>query len=254
MANDTVVRSRTAAKKTTAKKAAPAAKKAAAKKATPAAKKTAATRAVKARAAAPAAPPAPPGWYEVDAEQSRYWDGREWLGAALPHQLVPQSTPSPSSPPALRAQPAPKATTDEITFRGRTMQIIRPTPDQLAVWQRIAERAVVIAQEAVKGPQPCPSCQATGKVDGGARDCPECKGSGDARKGQILKLYHRAMAIINAMLTEPDRDWLEDMMIDGTVDLQAAGEIVTLAIDALTAAAKGKAAAPTTGPKAKLRR
>ena len=226
-----------------------------AKLATPTARKARKATTAKARTVAlTAPPPAPPGWYPVDTDNSRWWDGQEWVGAQIPNiQVGDVADAAPNAPLAAREEePNPEAVT--ITFRGRAMQIVRPTAEQLAIWQRIAGRAQELAAEAAKGAQPCPACKGVGKVQSG--DCEDCRGTGDARTASVLKLYHRAMKIINALLVERDQDWLEDQMIDGTVDLEAAGEIVSRAIDALTEA-KDKAvptAGPVHKPKAQLRR
>jgi hypothetical protein len=225
MANDTTV-------KRAAKKAAPAlkaVKKPAARKATP-----------------PRPAPLPPaGWYPDPAEPGveRYWDGDGWDARKGQRRLGDEPAPVTADPAAEEdngGQPDPTGT---ITFRGRVMAFQRPNVDQLAVWKMIADRAERVGRE-LTTPKPCPGCQGKG--------CDECQGTGSAHTATIFKLFNRAMAIISSVLTdEADKDWLEDELIAGRVDIQAASEIIALAVTAMVAA---KPAAPTTGPAPKARR
>lgn len=227
MANDTTV-------KRAAKKAAPAlkaVKKPAARKATP-----------------PRPAPLPPaGWYmdPAEPEVERYWDGNGWDARKGQRRLGDDDEPAPvTADPAAEedngGQPGP---TGMITFRGRVMAFQRPSPDQLAVWKMIADRAQRIGRD-LATPKPCPDCQGKG--------CDECQGTGSAHTVTIFKLFNRAMAIVSSvLLDEADKDWLEDELIAGRVDVRAASEIVNLAVAAMVAS---KPAAPTTGPAPKARR
>lgn len=220
MANDTAV------KRTPAKKAAAPAKKAPARKT--AAKKS-------------PAPLPPPGWYPDPAEPDvqRYWDGEGWSPNA--------PTPPVEVDPAVGADNggAPAAAAGTITFRGRVMAYRRPTSDQLAVWKMLADRAQSVVRE-MATPKPCPTCKGSG--------CETCEGTGSAHTAAVLKLFKRTVTIINSvMVDEADRDWLEDELIAGKLDLLAASEIVNLTVAQLVASQQ-PAAAPRHGPLSKARR
>lgn len=228
MANDTTV-------KRAAKKAAPAKK--AVKK--PAAKKAAPPR---------PAPPPPAGWYRDPAEPEveRYWDGEGWDARKGQRRPGAGDEPDPgAADPAAEGddggQPGPAGT---ITFRGRVMAIRRPTADQLAVWKMLAGRAQSVDRD-LQTPRPCPECTGQG--------CEECGGTGSAHTAKIFKLFNRAVSIISSLLVdEADKDWLEDELIAGRLDIAAASEITKLAISSLVA--NQPAAAPRTGPAPKARR
>lgn len=234
MANDTV------------KRAAP--KKAPTKATTRAPKK--APAATKTTPPAAAAGP-PPGWYTSAGypDHERYWDGAGWdvsqgsrpVGGA-PTEDVPSTEQAAEGETGGDGGGADPGT---ITFRGRVMKVVRPTDDQLAVWKIIATRAEQVSKDFGK-PKPCTACQGKG--------CDECMDTGSAHTAEIFKLFNRAMKIITSVLPdEADKDWLEDELIAGQVDLLAAGEIVKLAVQTLIAG-QAKTAAPRTGPTAKARR
>lgn len=250
MANDTQIRrtpakkaaaAKTTAKAAPAKAARPAPKKAAPKKA--AAKAPAATK----PAAAPPLPPA--GWYldPADQTQCRYWDGEGYVGDPIsadidPTGLGPPTGAAPTEPDDQAAAAGPKG---EITYRGRTMKVRRPTPEQLMVWKRIAEQGLAVAADEQANPgQLCAEC--------GGEGCDTCHNTGKAHTAKVMKLFDRALRIIASVLVdEADRDWLEDQLLDGTVNLNAAGEIVTLAVNDMIAGREK--AAPRTGPTATRR-
>lgn len=208
-----------------------------------AAKKTAPKKAAVKKSAKPAPPSPPAGWYLDPADQSveRYWDGDGWdtsRGSRPPGGADPA--------PDGGAEEAAASTTgtDTITFRGRVMAYRRPSADQLAVWKMIAERAAGLAKE-VATPKPCPTCKGEG--------CDTCQGTGSAHSTTIFKLFNRAMTIINSVLVdEGDKDWLEDEMIAGRVDMEAAAQIISLTVDALIASKPETA--PRNGPAPKARR
>lgn len=223
-------------------------KPAARKRATPA-KKATAKRTAKKTASAGSPPAPPPGWYPDPAqpEVERYWDGGGWdtrrgskrPGDPEPDPVVEEADPAVAE--GVGGAPVPAGT---ITFRGRVMAFRKPNADQLAVWKMIAERAQRNARE-FETPKPCPDCQGTG--------CDQCQGTGSAHTATIFKLFDRAMAIISSVLIdEADKDWLEDELIAGRVNLQAASEIVNLTVAAMIAS-RGSAA-PRNGPVLKARR
>lgn len=229
MANDTAVK-KAAARKAQAKKTA--------KKASPAM-----------AARAPQPPPPPPGWYADPAEPDvqRYWDGDGWDAAkgarGLDGEPIPPATPAPVDPAAAGdgGAPVPSGT---ITFRGRVMAYRKPTPDQLAVWKMIADRGQALAKD-LANPQPCPTCQGSG--------CEECDQTGSGHTVTILRLFKRTMTIISSVLVdEVDRDWIEDEMIAGRIQLVDASQIVNLTVQQMIADQPRQA--PRNGPVAKARR
>ena len=235
MANDTV-----AVKKAAPKKAAAAPRKAPAKKVT----------------ATPRLAPLPPeGWYPDPADRRvlRYWDGEGWdddLGTVPADETPPAPTSTQQAAGGESSGDGGGADPGTITFRGRVMRVRRPGEDQLALWQRIATRAQAFQREA-QTPKPCPECKGTG-VGADEDRCGPCAGTGDANTTAALRLYNQALNIVMSVLVdEGDRDWVEDELIAGTVDLIGASEIVGLTVSALVT---GRVTAPRNGPVRKARR
>lgn len=248
MANDTAVKKSAAVKKTApapAKKAT----KTAVKKAAPA-KKTAPARSA---AAAPVPYGPPPGWYASAGypDRERYWDGEGWDDSrgSRPIGGGPVDDAPSTQGPAAEADGGGSATAkDTITFRGRVMKVRTPTDDQLALWKRIATRASQLDRS---GTKPCPQCKGAREVDG--EPCEACGGSGDATTAAVLRLFDQAMTIIGSVLVdEADKNWLEDELLGGALDLPAAAEVVRLAVDSMIA--NRRATAPRNGPPPKARR
>lgn len=247
MANDTTAKTPAARKRTPAKKAPAAAKKApASTKAKAPAKVTATPR---------LAPSPPEGWYAdpADPQVLRYWDGDGWnddLGTVRADE-----TPAPASTTQQAAGgesggDGGGADPGTITFRGRVMAVTRPSEDQMALWQRIATRAQTFQRES-QTPKPCPDCQGTGAL--AEETCQACAGTGDANTRTALRLFNQTMNIITSVLVdEADKDWLEDELVGGAIDLVDASEILTLTVSALIASRRQ--AAPRTGPAPKARR
>lgn len=207
------------------------------------AKKTAAKKATRPRPAPPPLPPA--GWYPdpTSPEIERYWDGDGWDTSRGSRQPGTEDDPAAAGGDDGGSAPTPTPA-GTITFRGRVMLYHRPTPDQLAMWKRIAERAEASGRDFAT-PKPCPACEGKG--------CEACQGTGSAHTATILRLFDRAMNIITSLIAdEADRDWLEDELIAGHFQLQDASEIIRLTVDAMIA---GKpSAAPRNGPAPKARR
>lgn len=128
--------------------------------------------------------------------------------------------------PAKRAAPA-KATTppapidgtpvDTIIFRGRTMLAKRPSPEQLGMWKVTGDELSRV-------------------------------GPGIAAERASVLLARAIKLITTVLADDVDRDWLHDQLLDGTLSLEDAAGILTLA------AAAFHAAAPSTGPRPKARR
>lgn len=106
-------------------------------------------------------------------------------------------------PPAPVEQSAPEAgTLRTITFLGREMAVKLPLPEQIAAWQRLLKR--------LEGMDPATS---TGE--------------------DALKMLSRTDTIIDAVLvSDEDKEWLEDERLAGRATLQNTPQIV---LDALTA-------------------
>jgi hypothetical protein len=94
-----------------------------------------------------------------------------------------------------------------ITFRDREIYVRLPSPEQLLVWRRTIRHL-----------------QGTGA---------------DGMNGeQAMAALERAVKIINSMMVNRiDIDWLDDEMLDGSVKLPDAQQILVSAIDAFADAA-----------------
>lgn len=130
---------------------------------------------------------------------------------AAPRKATPKSAAKKAAAPATApaAEPADDGTAEDqaqpatITFEGRTMAVQMPTPEQLAVWSRTAEKLT-------------------------GRDF------GDLSPEEGLKLYDRTQRIFGSVLADQvDRDWLEDQFLFEGLKLEKAGQIISLAVDAL---------------------
>lgn len=225
------------------------AKKAPARKTTSPAKKTAAKKAPARKAAPPAYGP-PPGWYPSVGypDVERYWDGAGWDDSRGSRPVG--GGPTEDAPTTQQAAEGDGtgdgggADSGTITFRGRTMKVRRPDDEQLALWSRIATRAQAFGR-AARTSKPCGDCQGSG-VRGDER-CDRCAGTGDGDVAQVLRLYNQALSIVTSVLVdEADKDWLEDQLIEKTIDLVGASEIVSLTVTALITSRKP--AAPKHGP------
>jgi hypothetical protein len=87
-----------------------------------------------------------------------------------------------------------------VTLKGRTIEVRRPTDEQLFAWDHILRRMEAI-------------------------------GSNIQNLEQARKLIAKCETIINSVIVnEADRDWIEDGRLGGTITLHDAGSIV---IDAL---------------------
>lgn len=101
-----------------------------------------------------------------------------------------------------------------VPFRGRNIKVSRPTEAQMAVWQRIANRLSTTT----------PS--------------------------DASKILDRYFTIVDTILVdEVDRDWLEDQMLGGQIEIQDASDIVLAAVKLFYGTKP-----TTTGPKPKARR
>lgn len=126
---------------------------------------------------------------------------------AAPRKATPKKTAKTAAAPAAEATAdgtaEDQAQPPTITFEGRTMAVQMPTPEQLAVWSRTADKLT-------------------------GRDF------GDMSPEEGLKLFDRAQRIIGSVLSEPaDRDWLEDQFLFEGLKLEKASTIISEAIAAL---------------------
>lgn len=98
----------------------------------------------------------------------------------------------------------------KIVFKGREIEVKKPTHDQLYVWDRVLGKVQDAAQQ-VKN------------ID------------------QARRLLNKCDAIINAIIAkESDREWLEDALVGGTVTLEESVQIVVDAIKAYEDELKGE--------------
>lgn len=181
-----------------AKKAAP--RKAAKKTATATSAKTPTPRKTATKKTAPPSPP--PGWYldptgDPTDSLSRYWDGKAWLGDPIPTAMVdPTDQPTGTLADATTYDVA----TETVTFRGRTMKAVQPEPEQLVVWQ--------LTQKRLENLDPA-----------------------TATNQQVATLIGRALRVIQSVLADDaDKDWIEDQILDKTLNLTGAMPIITTAL------------------------
>lgn len=111
-----------------------------------------------------------------------------------------------------------------IEIRGRHIAVIRPRDEQLIIWNRTVNRLRALTD--------------------------------DTPRAEVDLLTDRALRVIqSAIADQVDREWLEDQMLDAGMTLLEATTIIAKAQDlGALAPAATRAAAPTTGPKARPRR
>jgi hypothetical protein len=109
--------------------------------------------------------------------------------------------PKPRPKPENGPKPAPEVPVNKtVTFKGREIEVKKPTPEQLYAWERLLKKLEVLAKEA-------------------------------ATVDQARTLLDRCYKIINSVVAkEDDRLFLEDGALDGTVTIEESASIV---LDAL---------------------
>lgn len=189
---------------------------------------------------ADAPPPTPPGWYPTPAPgmseeaYKRYWDGQGWLGTAVPAELVP-TTDEPAPPPPAAAESGDTLVIEPIVFRGRSMNVNPLDAGKLGVWQIICEEFAARSDGPPAGASPAMI---------------------QAHTEKMARLLKQGIKVIRSVLADDaDRDWLVDELMESDLTLQAATEIVTLAVAAFVAA-KQREGQPvrSSGPPPRVRR
>lgn len=123
----------------------------------------------------------------------------------------PQAAPAKTS--GQRAEP-PKG---EIQFRGRTMRVVMPQPEQILVWRRIHARL-------------------------------EAANIRDWNGQEVLDALDRVRKIIDTVLVDQaDIDWLDDEMLAGKLTIRDASQILVDAVKSFANRSQRRAA-KTTGP------
>lgn len=130
-----------------------------------------------------------------------------------PRKATPKPKPKSRPKPANGPKTAPEAPANKtIVFKGREIEVVQPTHDQLYVWDRVL-----------------------GKVQDAAQQVKDVD--------QARRLLNKCDAIINAIIAkESDREWLEDALVGGTVTLEESVQIVVDAIKAYEDELKGEPA------------
>lgn len=132
---------------------------------------------------------------------------------------------------AAPAKAGPKAPT--IAWRGRTMPVRQPAPEQLSVLLRTYEELGNLSKS-----------QAALASD------PEAAAAAGATGDRVMRLLSRAQrGALMVLADEDDREWALDESLDGRLTLNDLSQVVPLALAALNVAP-----APTTGPQPKARR
>lgn len=115
----------------------------------------------------------------------------------------------------------------EITFLDRQIWVKMPSPEQILVWQRTAKRLQNFGTEAVNGQQ-------------------------------VLQALERLRMIIDSViLNQVDKDWLDDEMLAGNVDMNQATDVIPRTVEAFAEddnRASRRAAARKTTPAKKAAR
>lgn len=119
-------------------------------------------------------------------------------------------------------EPAGKPESRPVDFYGRQIQAKRPTPEQVAVWQRVAKRFAAIDKDTMTN-------------------------------DSAMRSLDQAMRVVESTLADPDdMEWLEDQLLSGLMRLDQVVGIIGLVADAWND--NTAAAAPTNGPAPKARR
>ncbi len=127
----------------------------------------------------------------------------------------------------------------------RPMSINEPTSEQVGVWQLSGERFTRIGAEWKRKEE---------LLRDRADDDPDLIAFRESRAREASQGLSRALRIVGSVLAdEEDRNWIEDQLLDRTIDLSDALNVLNLAIEEMRARSKS---APTNGPapKAKLAR
>lgn len=99
----------------------------------------------------------------------------------------------------------------DIQFKGRTLWVRMPTPEQLLVWRRTLRKL-------------------EGVTDGG-----------DWNAEQVMNALERARSIVDSTLVNaPDVDWLDDEMLAKRADLKDVVEIIQMTVDRFAEAAQSE--------------
>jgi hypothetical protein len=110
---------------------------------------------------------------------------------------------------------APEAATDlppelEIPFMGRQLWVKMPSPEQLLVWKRTLRKLQGAEVEGWNGEQ-------------------------------VMAALERTRSIIDSVLAhEVDKEWLDDEMLAGRVDLKGTAQIIQATVEAFATAAEGE--------------
>lgn len=132
---------------------------------------------------------------------------------------------------------------DTITFLNRTMRVRMPTPEQIVIWQRTARK--------LQGDT------ATSEMNATPRDGETAEQAQQRATDYATSALDRMLRVVTSVLVDPvDREWVEDQLLEGTLQLapadgrQGAADIVSMAVATLT----GRNEAPTAGPQPRARR
>lgn len=114
------------------------------------------------------------------------------------------------APPETAGTDTPAAATAVVEFRGRSINVVGPSPEQIAVYQLTADRFARLGDD-----------MRAGKLDGVA----------------AVKALARTIGIVKSVMAdEHDREWIESELLDRRLTLQDVQPIVRDALDALAAA------------------
>lgn len=122
-------------------------------------------------------------------------------------------------------QAAPEPEVREITFRDRVLLVKLPTPEQVLVWKRTMTQVEAMEKDPA--------------TDGYA----------------MMRLIDRTRRIIDSVLVnEADKEWLDDLMLDGKLPLNEACQVVIMGMEAFGAGANNREERRAATPAKRVRR
>ena len=122
-------------------------------------------------------------------------------------------------------QVRPEPEVREITFRDRVLLIKLPTPEQVLVWKRTLTQVEALEEAPAK--------------DGYA----------------LMRMIDRTRRIIDSVLVnDADKEWLDDLMLDGKLPLNEAVQVVIKGMEAFGAGANNREERRAAAPVKRARR
>jgi hypothetical protein len=120
--------------------------------------------------------------------------------------------PAPPAPPAPEEDPEGVIQQTEVPFRDRMVLVKLPTTEQLTIYRRLSQKFIEIGNAA------------------------ERPGAQPMQMEEAIKHYDRAVKLVTSVIVkEEDKEWLEDEMLEGRMELPDAIELLKGAFNRLAA-------------------